>query len=180
MQYLNDTGLSARLQEWHKNGKTIYGICGGYQIMGEEILDPLHIEGKADSIKGLGILPVVTTLTKDKNSTQSHFKFLNEQGDCEGYEIHMGITTFNETQKPVATLKDGFKDGFYKDEKTWGTYLHGIFDNAVVLQNILEPFVNKKLNIINYKEFKNTEYDKLANFVREHLDMEMIYKELKA
>lgn len=179
VQYLHEVGLYAQLVEWHKKGKTIIGICGGYQIMGEEIRDLQHIESDADSIKGLGILPVVTNITEEKNSTQTSFKFLNEKGACEGYEIHMGQTSFNEEQKPIAFLDDGSTDGFYKSSIAWGTYIHGIFDNAVVLEKILEPFLNKRLHIGNYKEFKNSEYDKLADFVRAHVDMGEIYKTLQ-
>ncbi len=180
MNYLEETGLAKYLKEWHMEGKCIYGICGGYQIMGEEIFDPMHIESKADSVKGLGILPVVTVMSNEKNSTQCTFRFLNqEEAICEGYEIHMGETSFLSQQNPVAYLKNGVKDGFYKSEKAWGTYIHGIFDNAVVLKSVLEPFLNKKLDIGNYKEFKNKEYDKLANFVRENLNMDQIYKDLE-
>ncbi len=180
MNYLEETGLAKYLKEWHMEGKCIYGICGGYQIMGEEIFDLMHIESKADSVKGLGILPVVTVMSNEKNSTQTSFKYLDCDEDCEGYEIHMGETSFLSQQNPVAYLKNGVKDGFYKSSKAWGTYIHGIFDNAVVLKNVLEPFLNKELEIGNYKEFKNQEYDKLANFVRENLDMDQIYKALEA
>ena len=180
MNYLEETGLAQYLKDWHQSGKNIYGICGGYQIMGEEIFDPMHIESKADSVKGLGILPVVTVISNEKNSTQTSFKFSNNDEECEGYEIHMGETSFLELQKPVAHLNNGVKDGFYKSDKAWGTYIHGIFDNAVVLKSVLEPFINKSLDIGNYKEFKNNEYDKLANFVRANLNMDQIYKDLEA
>ncbi len=180
MQYLYDTGLAQHLKQWHQSGKAIYGVCGGYQIMGEKILDPHHIESSADGIDGLGILPVVTELTSEKNSTQCTFFFRDAEVKCEGYEIHMGSTSFTADQQPVAHLNNGTEDGFYLNEKTWGSYIHGIFDNAVVLEQLLQPFLQQKIHISNYKDFKNQEYDKLANFVRENMDMEMIYKHLGA
>ena len=180
MKYLNETGLSEHLKNWHVKGKCIYGICGGYQIMGHKILDPMHIEGKEDEIQGLGILPLETTITKEKNSTQSLFQFRDNPESCEGYEIHMGETTFLQQQQPVAKLNNGFEDGFFKNERVWGTYIHGIFDNPVVLKSILEPFLGKELKITNYRDFKNQEYDKLASFVRDNIDMEKIYKDLQS
>ncbi len=179
MQYLNETGLASHIIKWHNEGKSIYGICGGYQIMGKEIHDPLHIESSADKINGLGILPIITEMTTEKNSTQCQFNYLDYMDDCHGYEIHMGTTSFLEKQIPVATLKNGINDGFKLNDKCWGTYIHGIFDNAVVLKDILSPFLNNELEIMNYHSFKDQEYDKLANFVREHTNMDQIYKALK-
>ncbi len=178
MQYLHQSGLAKHLVEWHKRGKAVYGICGGYQMMGQEILDPEHIEGNQERIEGLAILPLSTTITSHKNSTQCHFQFLNNNEKCEGYEIHMGVTSFLKEQKPVAILQNGCTDGFYKNNKTWGTYIHGIFDNAAVLKDLLKPFLGEKWSIDNYVDFKNREYDKLANFTRKHIDMDKIYSHL--
>jgi adenosylcobyric acid synthase len=178
MQYLHQSGLAKHLFEWHKVGKAVYGICGGYQMMGKEILDPEHIEGNKEKITGLGILPLSTTITSHKNSTQCHFQFLKKDEKCEGYEIHMGVTSFLEEQRPLAVLKNGGTDGFYKDNKTWGTYIHGIFDNTAVLKDILLPFLGEHWTIDNYVDFKNKEYNKLAAYTRKHIDIDKIYTHL--
>ncbi len=180
MSFLQETGLKQLLLGWHEKGKSIYGICGGYQIMGKQILDPHHIESSNDKIEGLGILPVVTEMTTDKNSTQCTFSFREEPDTCEGYEIHMGTTSFLTDQNPVATLQNGIKDGFFKNHKTWGSYVHGIFDNSCVIESVLKPFLKTPINLPNYKKYKNEQYDKLAEFVGQYLNMEKIYKDLKA
>ncbi len=180
MSFLEKTGLKKHIQQWYKDGKSIYGICGGYQIMGEKILDPLHIESSLDSIDGLGILPVETEMTTEKNSTQCTFLFRDREEACEGYEIHMGTTRFLHKQDPVARLASGFMDGYYENEKIWGSYVHGIFDNSCVLESVLKPYLHKKVTLMNYREYKNIQYNKLADFVKQHLDMKKIYKELKA
>ncbi len=180
MTFLQESGLKEHLQNWHQKGKSIYGICGGYQIMGQSIQDPLHIESNKDEIEGLGILPVVTEMTPEKNSTQCTFRFVDEKDTCEGYEIHMGKTKFLSPQKPVAILQNGFMDGFYNNPKVWGSYVHGIFDNSCVIESVLKPFLKTHVTLPNYKVYKNEQYNKLAEFIGQFLDMEKIYKDLKA
>lgn len=179
MQYLRETGLSDELIKCFNSGKSVYGICGGYQIMGQRISDPNHVEGAIDSIDGLGILPVETTLTGEKKSSQCEFEFRKHKDMCLGYEIHMGRTIFLEKHEAVAELVNGASDGCCLNNKVWGSYIHGIFDNATVLKNILEPYTNKNINIGNYHDFKEQEYNKLADFVRANVDMQAIYKSLE-
>ena len=178
MLYLNESGLAKELISWHGKGRSVYGICGGFQIMGERISDPEHVESDLDTIEGLGILPVQTVLTDKKNSSQCSFRFLNENDDCIGYEIHMGHTTCAGKPSPVTKLANGSSDGYFLNERVWGSYIHGIFDNAVVLKNILQPFLEVELAIDNYHDFKEEEYNKLADFVRKNVDVQAIYKEL--
>ena len=71
--YLRNKGFSKAIVEHHKAGKPLYGICGGYQMMGEMVYDPQHIEGEVDSMAGLGILPVSTTIESGKTTRQCRF-----------------------------------------------------------------------------------------------------------
>jgi adenosylcobyric acid synthase len=178
MQHLLDSGLAATLQAMHQQGKAIYGICGGFQIMGQEIHDPHLVESNEKSIMGLGILPVKTTLSKNKKTEQCKFTFLENTQVCTGYEIHMGITECTNSV-PLCRLANGTSDGYFKGPKTWGTYIHGIFDNHVVLQAVLHQ-VNPEIVIkMDYRTFKEENYDKLAQWVRQHVDMEYIYQALE-
>jgi adenosylcobyric acid synthase len=137
LENLRKSGLAKAIRNSHQKGNAVYGICGGYQMLGREIHDPENVEGAIPYMPGLGILPVVTTLTAEKRTVQSAFTFRNEPGNCRGYEIHMGQTELFGSS-PLATLGDGSADGCFLNEKTWGTYLHGIFDNLPVIQTIIK------------------------------------------
>jgi len=176
LSYLRKTGLAKAILNSQQKGHSVYGICGGYQMMGHEIYDPEQIEGETAFMPGLGILPVVTMLTEDKRTVQSLFTFRNGSETCKGYEIHMGETKLMDGQS-LTKLSDGTCDGCFLDGKTWGTYLHGIFDNSSVIQAILTSCGKEtKVQEFNYAEYKNEQYDKLADHIRSSCDMEYIYR----
>ena len=179
LESLRRSGLAKAILNSHQNGNAVYGICGGYQMMGREIHDPEHIEGSVEFMPGLGILPVVTTLTGEKRTVQSEFTFRNKKETCKGYEIHMGTTELLEGM-PLTKLSDGTADGCFVNGKTWGTYLHGIFDNLPVIQSILKNCGNKtQLQEFNYAEYKNEQYNKLAAHIRNSCDLKYIYQAMK-
>ncbi len=179
LAYLRQSGLAKAILNSQQKGNAVYGICGGYQMMGTEIHDPQHVEGEIDFMPGLGLLPVITTLTGEKRTVQSAFTFRNEIGNCQGYEIHMGQTELLDGS-PLASLCDGSKDGCFLNEKVWGTYLHGIFDNLPVIQSILKSCGKEtQLQEFNYQEYKNEQYDKLADHLRKSCDLEYVYKILE-
>jgi adenosylcobyric acid synthase len=173
---LRRSGLAKAIMNSHQKGNAVYGICGGYQMMGREIHDPENVEGDIPYMPGLGILPVVTTLTAEKRTVQSAFTFRNEPENCRGYEIHMGQTELF-GGSPLASLGDGSADGCFLNEKTWGTYLHGIFDNLPVVRSILKS-CGKETHFqeFNYQDYKNEQYDKLADHIRSSCDLEYVYR----
>ena len=178
--YLRKTGLAKAILKAHKNGKSVYGICGGFQMMGKEIKDPYHVEGDIESIPGLGILPVTTTLTKEKITEQCSFTFQNIKESGKGYEIHMGETVFNKNSAITSLCKTSksVNDGCFLNGKTWGTYIHGIFDNVFVIQEIVKN-TGAKIDIdFDVDQFKEKQYNKLADLVRKSTDMDYIYKSL--
>ena len=103
------------------------------------------------------------------------FRFLESTAVSEGYEIHMGRT---DSSRPVVTFEDGNTDGCFVDNKCFGTYVHGILDNLQVVEYLLEPYKNSRSGIseIDWKSYKQKQYDLLADFLREYLDIERIYK----
>ena len=176
-------GVAQSIIQAHKNGVTVVGICGGYQMMGLEVTDTNQVEGEIERFPGLNLLPVTTELGQEKVTRQVEFSFLeNAESKCKGYEIHMGTTTpIQEAQEsPVNHKTDGTKDGYFLSEKCFGTYIHGILDNSAVIEYLLAPY-SEKLNAepLNIEAFKNQQYDKLAAHVRKHVDMELIYQILK-
>ena len=172
-------GVAEAVLRAHKDGTTVMGICGGYQMMGLSVNDPDGVEGSTKRMPGLGLLPVDTVMEESKVTRQVSFRFNETDGDCSGYEIHMGRT------EPVAdaqcdalnTFSDGSKEGCYVDNGTMGTYIHGILDNPQVIDSLLAPFAGKRdTSATSYFEFKQQQYDLLAEHVRSHLNMPLLYK----
>lgn len=173
---LRHNGVAQAIVRAHREGTAVMGICGGYQMMGIEVLDPQHIEGNIERLPGLGLLPVTTTMTEEKTTRQVTFG-----GGMTGYEIHCGEThpCHHAEESPLVTLDDGTPDGYRVSDKCMGTYIHGILDNAAFIDMLLKPFADKLAECnpsIDYPSFKNEQYDKLADHVRQHLDMERLYQ----
>lgn len=178
LYHLRKSGLAQSILEAHQKGTAVYGVCGGFQMMGEEIHDPHHVEGEMESMPGLGILPVSTVLSEDKVTRQRRFSFFGSDEMCDGYEIHMGKSSSDESSS-LCEFEDGTRDGFYKNAKTWGTYIHGIFDNESIVRQMIEAVSSLKMQSFDLGVFKEAQYDKLADLVREHTDMDYIYQSLQ-
>ena len=131
-------------------------------------------------------LPLATAGTQElKPSARSKGALSSERTvnkkNLKGYEIHMGETSpFGDAKpSPLLHLSDGRKDGYIVDAKCMGTYVHGILDNSAFVDFLLQPFaekLDKKENAFDYAAFKESQYDKLADHVRRHVDMERIYQ----
>ena len=172
---LRRNGCAQAIIRAHREGTTVLGICGGYQMMGMEVLDPDHVEGDIERLPGLGLLPTTTTMNGDKHTRQVNCQFGG------GYEIHQGEThpVGDAKPSPLLHLDDGREDGYIVDNKCMGTYVHGILDNTPFVDFLLEPFRDKIAESgkpFDYASFKEEQYDKLADHVRQHVDMEQIYK----
>ena len=175
---LRRNGCAQAIVKARRDGATVLGICGGYQMMGVEVCDPDHVEGDIERLPGLGLLPVSTTMSGEKRTRQVK---------CEygvGYEIHMGETRpFGDAKpRPLTHLDDGTADGYVADDKCMGTYLHGILDNALFVDYLLRPYgekIEQGASPSDYVVFKEQQYNKLADHVRYHVDMERIYSILR-
>lgn len=173
---IKNNGTARAVIEAAKRDKVVIGICGGYQMMGEQIADPHGVEGEVSSIPGLGILPVTTVLTKEKVTQQRSFRYRAQEQPCSGYEIHMGDTV-SDHPSPLNILDNGQPDGYVRSSKCWGTYLHGILDNGIVVNDLLAACgKSTTAKDFDYRAFKEQQYDKLADHIRRHIDMEHIYK----
>ena len=200
---LRRNGVAQAVIRAHREGTAVLGICGGYQLMGQEVLDPDHVEGEIERLPGLGLLPVSTRMTGEKVTRQVNFQLLEScrtvvpQGNSspsnfnnqpsashfqlKGYEIHMGSTVPVEgaSASPLNRLESGLCDGYIVDRTCMGTYIHGILDNPEFIDFLLEPFAGKlseAAETFNYRQFKEEQYDKLADHVRQHVNLPLIYK----
>lgn len=176
LKVLGEKKLDRVIIAHHQAGKPLYGICGGYQMMGREVRDPEGIEGDIASLPGLGILPVTTTLAGGKQTRQCSFTFIEGNASGQGYEIHAGKTPSN---APLCRLDNGETDGYFLNENTWGTYIHGIFDNASVIDSVLRRIDPEFVSATDYKARKEEGYDRLAQVIRDNVDIRYIYNCLK-
>lgn len=184
---IKNNGVATAIMQAFKNGKTVIGICGGYQMMGQRVEDPKGVEGTVSFMPGLGLLPVTTVLTEEKTTKQCSFRYKNMASVCEGYEIHMGITMpsvqedpLHIVNTPLNTMPHGHVDGYLLNDRCWGTYIHGILDNPVVIDDLLSPFSLAAAAPFDYNKYKQEQYNKLAAHLREHIDIAYIYSQLKS
>ena len=162
---LRRNGCAQAIQRAHRDGKTVVGICGGYQMLGQTVSDPDGIEGPIASLPGLGLLPIHTTMTPEKTTQQVTFQFDGQT--CQGYEIHQGIS---DTDQPIL-----------QTDHCIGTYIHGFLDNMPVIEHLLKANGQKPAaNNLSYSDFKEQQYDKLAEHVRKYVDIPRLYQILSA
>lgn len=157
---LRRNGVAQAIIRAHRNGTRIIGICGGYQMLGQTVSDPDGIEGSIPQLPGLGLLSIDTVMTADKTTKQVAFDF--NGASCKGYEIHQGRST---TEQHI--LQEG---------NCIGTYIHGFLDNPAVIDYILHDKVKTDAPTASIEDFKDHQYDLLADHVRRHLDMDTLYR----
>jgi adenosylcobyric acid synthase len=159
---LRRNGVAKSILMAHKKGKTIVGICGGYQMLGQTVNDPDGVEGSIPALPGLGLLDIHTTMSSEKTTRQVEFMFDGEK--CRGYEIHQGKSGRMENGEIVC---DG---GDYQiKDNVIGTYIHGILDNKPVIDYILKDVSPES------RQCTEDPYDRLAEHVRKHVDIHQIY-----
>lgn len=178
---LRRNGMAEAIVKARRNGKTVLGICGGYQLMGLEVNDPGHVEGDIEWLPGLALLPTHTVMNGEKVTRQVNFSLNDGNGKgMNGYEIHNGktVTDSDAPHKPLCLKSDGTTEGYISDGKCMGTYIHGILDNPEFVDFLLAPYadrVGKGQSATDYMRFKEEQYDKLADHVRRHVDMNLVY-----
>ena len=205
--WMRSCGLEAAVKKLAGAGIPVFGICGGYQIMGSTITDKEGAEQKAGSsntqVRGMELLPIDTKFETEKVRTRVAGTFGQVTGilkelsglEIEGYEIHMGIshsadpdagfmTQVTEIQQSstIPTISKLQKQDGISYGNCYGTYLHGIFDRPGVAEAITRILLKKKgldgetVASFDYQRYKEQQYDKLADALRQSLDMKAIYE----
>ena len=157
---LRRNGCAQAILRAHREGKTVIGICGGYQMLGQTVEDPDGIEGNITRLPGLGLLPIQTKMTPEKTTRQVTFQFDGQP--CQGYEIHQGVS---DTDQAIIQA-----------DHCIGTYIHGFLDNAPVIEYLLKDKTVSRTSLKSYSEFKEEQYDKLADHVRHYVDIPRLYQ----
>ncbi len=152
-------------------GGKLIGICGGLQILGKAIHDPLGIEGDTGSSRGLGLLDLETTITKNKQLKLVEGYLTWNQAYVRGYEIHMGVSTGNALVNPAIISKDQNDGAISNDNLILATYLHGLFDENSSRQAILQWAGLKDLSHFDYNSNTQNEINKIATNVANTLNM---------
>lgn len=204
--WLRQCGLEAAILKLVSQRVPVFGICGGYQMLGRTLSDENHAESAAgyEHIRGMGLIPTDTVYGEEKTKTRVNGSFGQVSGIfrelsgqlIEGYEIHMGRTvrcTASEQNPEDASMpltyigkQDPDSRQFHLDGITYGnlygTYVHGIFDSPGIACRMINALRNQKgydslaEDGFDYGVYRERQYDTLADELRNHLDMELIYR----
>lgn len=196
--WMRENGLEAAVLKAAAAGCIVFGICGGYQMLGDTLSDPYHVEA-GGKIRGMGLLPMDTVFASKKTRTRVTGEFLPMKGifaalsgvSLEGYEIHMGESVRKEGILPATKLmvagnqpEEKKTEGAFH-ENVCGTYVHGVFDKEEVVETLIRILGERKgidvssMTGIDFAAFKETQYNILAAELRKHLDMKKIYSILE-
>ncbi|MCU6765646.1 cobyric acid synthase [Blautia ammoniilytica] len=196
--WMRENGLEAAVLKAAAAGCIVFGICGGYQMLGDTLSDPYHVEA-GGKIRGMGLLPMDTVFASKKTRTRVTGQFLPMPGtfaalsgvSLEGYEIHMGESVRKEGILPATKLmvagnqpEEKKTEGAFH-ENVCGTYVHGVFDKEEVVETLIRILGERKgidvssMTGIDFAAFKETQYNILAAELRKHLDMKKIYSILE-
>ncbi|MEL0638041.1 cobyric acid synthase [Marinomonas sp. TI.3.20] len=184
LAFLRQEGWQEYLQKHLRYGGKVIGICGGYQMLGERLLDPHGLENKDKNTEsqGFGFIPMETVLEKDKQLKQRHGSLLlaNSQAQLTGYEIHSGVSRFHAKVQPLATLENGQQEGFISpDNAIIGTYLHGLFDHPDALTTLLTWAGVKAAKTFDYNQLKDQEINRLANSTEQHINIDKLIQQCR-
>lgn len=189
--WMRETGLETAVKKAVSHGTPVFGICGGYQMLGERLCDPEHTEYGGD-LPGMGLLPLRTTFRSEKTRRQVTGSFGAADGilsplsgiEWQGYEIHMGQTEGSGAAEFTRNY-DGSGNGMFQGN-VYGTYVHGVFDREAVCGAFLDALAQHKGVCLHMEEFqggkayRESQYDQLADAIRENVSLRNIYDILEA
>ncbi len=183
LKWLRESGMEAKILQAADHGKLIFGICGGYQMLGRSVSDPEMTEAETpETIKGMGLLPIETVFVGEKRQTQTSGTLPEIPGELselsglgfEGYEIHMGRSGNDLPQ--IVSMSDS------EDCNVYGSYIHGIFDAPGIADTVVRVLCKKRgvdpseIGTFDRMAYKDQQYDLLAKHMRENMDMDLVYR----
>ena len=196
LAWMNERGLSQAVKELHGSGAAVVGICGGYQMLGTKVSDPDHIESSIAELDGLGLLPLSTVFQGSKETHRIKGTVIEATGllagasgmPVSGYEIHMGRTVGEGFAAPfriedradaAVTEADSMEGAIDSSGSVMGTYIHGLFHNGGLRDAMLRELARRKgvtLPDASSELDSDREFDKLADWVRSSVDMDLVYR----
>lgn len=177
LAYLRANGWDTAVARHLRYGGKVLGICGGLQMLGEQVHDPLGLEGPAGSSDGLGLLAFSTTLEEEKQLRNVRGRLLLENAEVSGYEIHAGVTCGAALSNAAVLLDDGRSDGAQSaDGQILGTYLHGLFETPAACSALLRWAGLQDVQAVDYHALRERDIERLADLVENHLDTDLLRK----
>ncbi|WP_036184243.1 cobyric acid synthase [Marinobacterium lacunae] len=173
LAWLREQGWASYLMRHLRYGGRVLGICGGYQMLGEQVDDPLGIEGPAGCSAGLGLLPVQTELKADKTlrNTRGRLMLNGDHEPVRGYEIHCGVTQVAAEAAPLLVLDQGADGAISDDERVAGCYLHGLFEQPEACEAFLRWAGLARARRIDYLALREAGIDRVADTLEQYLDI---------
>ncbi|WP_417538065.1 cobyric acid synthase [Marinomonas sp.] len=185
LAFLRQEGWQDYLKKHLRYGGKVIGICGGYQMLGEQLRDPLGLENPHPDTQsaGFGLIPMETVLEKDKQlkQRQGTLSFTTTSTDVTGYEIHSGVSRFSQNVMHFCVLENGEKEGYVSnDNQIIGTYLHGVFDHPDALHALLNWAGVKNAATFDYDQYRDSEINRLADSAEQHINIDALIKTCRA
>ncbi|MDW6004574.1 cobyric acid synthase [Vibrio mangrovi] len=182
LEFLRAQGWDKDIMRHLRYGGKVMGICGGYQMLGQTVRDPLGVEGVPGVSLGLGLLDIDTELQTQKHLTNVNGTMsLTDDVVVKGYEIHAGDSyrCDGSTDKALIRLQDGREDGLVNaSNQVLGTYLHGIFDQTEAMQCLCRWAGSEEIQTLDHVRIKEEALDRVADAIEEHLDLTLLWPEL--
>jgi adenosylcobyric acid synthase len=176
LQWLRDNGWEQALQKHLRYGGKLLGICGGFQMLGERIADPLGIEDQPGASTGFAWLPLSTVLQAEKTLQQVRGVLHTGGARVSGYEIHCGLSQTREELPPLLTLSDGRDEGAMSaDQQIAGSYVHGLFDEPAACAELLAWAGLEAPLQIDRSAIRASELDRLADCLEQSLDLRRLF-----
>ena len=175
LDYLRANGWDAAIERHLRYGGRVLGICGGLQMLGEQVHDPLGLEGAPGSSDGLGLLAFSTQLEAEKQLRNVRGRLALENAEVSGYEIHAGVTSGPALEQPAVRLEDGRCDGALSaDGQIIGTYVHGLFESPAACSALLRWAGLRNVQSVDYHALRERDIERLADLVENHLDTDRL------
>ena len=185
LEWMRKVGWESEVVRFHQSGRPVTGICGGYQLLGKRLHDPLGVEGPPGSSDALGFLDVETEFQSTKIVTRTMGRLIGTEMPVSGYEIHMGVSMLGPEATPFARITK--KNDIVCDNETdgatdargqvFGTYLHGIFDNAPFRRRFLQGLRSDvDLDAATDAHIRDAQYDLLAEHFAAHMNLDKIFE----
>jgi adenosylcobyric acid synthase len=181
LEYVRTSGLETHIARCHEASIPIVGICGGYQMLGTELLDPEGVESAVPRAAGLGFLNLTTRFRREKKTVQVRAVNIESEHEIAGYEIHMGTTKGPSAARPVFRIveemgnpTERFDGAMSEDALVWGTYVHGIFDAPEFRRDFLNALRKRRawlpLDLV-HTDYLTERLGSLSTLIRKHVDL---------
>ncbi len=174
LYYLFSQGWHVDIKALVRRGASVMGLCGGYQMLGKTISDPYGVEGKPGVSDGLGLLDVSTILSKEKRLEAVTGEDINSGELVHGYEMHMGVTTGPDTERPVLKLAHGTEGASSINGKVLGSYVHGIFAADGFRHKFLNSILSRSRSSLVWQDKIDETLDHLADHLEGSLDLDYL------